>query len=104
MTQSFASNAGLASQREARRVTNADEHVRAEAIREFGVRLRELREGRGWSAERFAYECSLTTGTVSRIERGRQEPRVGTLFVLMRALSISSSELIFLLRGEPPEQ
>jgi XRE family transcriptional regulator, regulator of sulfur utilization len=103
MTRSFASNAGQASQRQARRDTDAEDHVRVEAIQEFGVRLRELRKSRGWSAERFAHECSLTMWTVSRIERGRQEPRLGTLFVLMRALSVSSSELIFLLRGEAPQ-
>lgn len=40
------------------------------------VRIRELRERRGWSLDRLARESDVDIGNLSRIERGEQEPSV----------------------------
>lgn len=70
----------------------------------FGLRVRELRKQRGWSEVRLAEESSLTPGTVSRIERGLQQPRLSTLLALARVLDASAHELIDLLEADNDRQ
>jgi transcriptional regulator with XRE-family HTH domain len=66
-------------------------------LRAFGARIRELRRAHGWTEGRLAQECSLTPGTISRIERARQEPRLSTILVLSRVLDVSVHELVDLI-------
>jgi transcriptional regulator with XRE-family HTH domain len=68
--------------------------ARAEMLRVFGERLRELRSARGWTSERLAQESSLTVSSVSNIERGLQEPRLSTLLVLGETLEVKPSVLL----------
>jgi len=69
----------------------------------FGGWLRELRQARAWSMARLARECGLSIGTVARIEREVQEPRVSSALLLARALRPSRGELFELVRPEDEE-
>ena len=45
-----------------------------------GVRVRKLREARGWSIETLAQKAGVSVKTVGRIERGKTEdPRASTI-------------------------
>ena len=50
-------------------------------LKKFGLRVRQLRETRGWSQEDFAEKADLHRTYVSGIERGTRNP---TLTVLDR--------------------
>jgi transcriptional regulator with XRE-family HTH domain len=50
-------------------------------LKKFGLRVRQLRETRGWSQEDFAEKADLHRTYVSGIERGARNP---TLTVLDR--------------------
>lgn len=51
-----------------------------------GMRLRALREKRGWSLRELADRCNLSFNAISRIERGETSPTVSTLHSLATAL------------------
>jgi transcriptional regulator with XRE-family HTH domain len=57
-----------------------------------GVRLKELREGRGISMRGLATKSGLSANALSMIERGRTSPSVSTLYKLADALGIPITE------------
>jgi transcriptional regulator with XRE-family HTH domain len=59
----------------------------------FAANLRRLREERGWSQERVAYESDLNPSHVAKIERTEREPGVRTISKLCKSLEISAAEL-----------
>lgn len=61
--------------------------------KEFGKRLRLLREKQGKSLNMFAYENDLSKASVSKIERGIIDFRFSTLLQLANALEMSLAEL-----------
>ncbi|HWW61666.1 MAG TPA: helix-turn-helix transcriptional regulator [Thermoanaerobaculia bacterium] len=60
----------------------------------FGKRVRELREKRGLTHEKFAQIADLTTSFVSTIERGRKVPSLTTVLKIARALKMDAAELL----------
>jgi transcriptional regulator with XRE-family HTH domain len=74
--------------------TRVDEAVRAEMLKAFGKRIRELRSARGWTSERLAQESSLTVSSVSNIERALQEPRLSTVLLLLETFAVQPAELL----------
>lgn len=48
-------------------------------VEEFGNKLRDLREAKGWSLEELARRCEVTKGYISKIERGDAIPSVRLL-------------------------
>jgi ribosome-binding protein aMBF1 (putative translation factor) len=68
--------------------------ARAEMLRVFGERVRELRSLHGWTSERLAQESSLTVSSVSNIERALQEPRLSTLLLLIETLGVRPEEML----------
>ncbi|HTU79242.1 MAG TPA: helix-turn-helix transcriptional regulator [Solirubrobacteraceae bacterium] len=60
----------------------------------FGAKVRELRHAKGWSADWLAKQCSLTVGTISRLELGRQDPRLSTVLGIAHALKVPPSQLV----------
>jgi len=52
-----------------------------------GLRIRALREKRGWSLRELADRCGLSFNAISRIERGENSPTVSTLHSLAKALN-----------------
>jgi transcriptional regulator with XRE-family HTH domain len=56
---------------------------------DIGLRLRQLREGRGMSMRALASASGLSANALSTIERGKVSPSVSTLYKLSDALGIS---------------
>lgn len=65
-----------------------------DALLLLGRRIRELREGRGWSQERLAEAADLHENYISRLETGRQEPGVLVLLRLCLAFEITPAQLL----------
>jgi transcriptional regulator with XRE-family HTH domain len=60
----------------------------------FGRVLRRIRRERELSQDALADLAGMASKHVSELERGRKEPRLGTLVQLADALGMSSSELL----------
>lgn len=60
----------------------------------IGNRIRELRESKGISQQNLAAVCNFEKANLSRIEAGRTNPTVSTLYKISQALGITISELV----------
>jgi len=59
------------------------------------LRIRELREGKGWSQEHLAEKAQATQAVISRLETGRtQRLDVPVLDRIAKALGVDTAELI----------
>jgi transcriptional regulator with XRE-family HTH domain len=63
------------------------------------VRLKELREARGWTQSDLARESGVPQPTISRIEKGTSAIDLGVLERLANALDIDAALLIQHKRG-----
>lgn len=63
--------------------------MNARQLARLGERLRELRTV---PQRKLARQTGLSPGTISQIEQGRHEPRLGTLLALRGALGVGSIE------------
>ena len=57
--------------------------------RQFGRRLRALREARGVSQATLAERAGLTREYVNKLEAGKYDPTLGTLGRLAKALGVT---------------
>jgi transcriptional regulator with XRE-family HTH domain len=64
------------------------------SVREFGRRVRSMREQRHWTQEELADRSGLTSVQISRIERGVREIRLTTLLRLIGAFDAKPDELL----------
>lgn len=60
----------------------------------IGNRIRELRESKGISQQNLAAICNFEKANLSRLEAGRTNPTISTLYKISEALEISISELV----------
>ncbi|WP_440072689.1 helix-turn-helix transcriptional regulator [Streptosporangium sp. OZ121] len=65
----------------------------AELRRQFGLRLRDIREGQGLSQERLGELADVDRKTINRIENGMYSPRLDNVFQIADALDIPIREL-----------
>lgn len=56
--------------------------------------LRRLREQKGWSQEKFAFEANIHRTYVSDIERGARNPTITVVEKLAAPLGVTASELL----------
>lgn len=63
-------------------------------LEKLGKRLRQLREQKRLSQEELAFKAKLSVYYISRIERGKANPSLETVFSLAKAIGISASSLI----------
>jgi transcriptional regulator with XRE-family HTH domain len=63
-------------------------------LKNFGIRLRELRLKKDLSQEVLAYEADIPISQIGRIERGEVNATLSTLKKIANALGISLSELV----------
>lgn len=61
--------------------------------RDFGDRLRELRNERDWSQERLAHEAELDRTYISGIERGVRNVGIDNIHKIAQAFGISMRDL-----------
>jgi transcriptional regulator with XRE-family HTH domain len=60
----------------------------------IGPKIRELREAASLTQEDLAHQASISTSTLSRIERGAYQPRLDTLGKLAQALAVPIADLL----------
>ena len=65
-----------------------------ELQQKIGARIRGLRESKGVSQQNLAAICNFEKANLSRIEAGRTNPTISTLFKISQALDITISELV----------
>lgn len=66
-----------------------------------GDRIKNIREGRGWSQRDLAEVSSVHFNSVSGIESGKHKPRPSTLRKLAEALGVEVEDLTGAPKGEP---
>lgn len=64
--------------------------------REFGRRLRTLREEKGWSQEELADRCHIHRTYVSQLERGLKSPTLRLVWILCDRLSVKPGDFFSL--------
>jgi transcriptional regulator with XRE-family HTH domain len=59
----------------------------------LGNRIRELRNKKGLSQEKFSFDCDLDRTYIASIERGKRNVSIVNIEKIAKALDISISEL-----------
>ena len=62
--------------------------------RQFGVRIRKLRQKRGWKLVELSVESGLGRVFLSNLENGKHEPKLGTIKKLANSFGMSVSQLM----------
>lgn len=60
----------------------------------FGLRVRELRNARGWTQEQLAERAGMNWLQVGHIERGSSDPKLSTILKLAKAFGLRPSDLL----------
>lgn len=60
----------------------------------LGAKIRKLREAKGITKEKLAYENGLSKATITRIERDEFDPKLSTLKKIAKGLGVGLNELI----------
>jgi putative transcriptional regulator len=60
----------------------------------FGLRIKRLRQARGWSFTYLAVHSGLAKNTVFEVERGRTEARLNTIAAFAGAFDKTLGELL----------
>lgn len=60
----------------------------------LGRNVKRLREQKGWSQEKFAFEADIHRTYISDIERGARNPTVTIVGKLATSLGVTASELL----------
>jgi transcriptional regulator with XRE-family HTH domain len=68
--------------------------VAASLQRQFGERVRRLREQRNLSQEEVASKARLNPAQISLLESGHRQPRLQTIVALAHGLGIDPGELV----------
>jgi len=58
------------------------------------MRLRALRDKRGWSQEELAKRAGISRGYLARLETGRHDPTLTMIEKLAKALNVPVTELL----------
>jgi transcriptional regulator with XRE-family HTH domain len=72
----------------------ADRREEAEAVPRFAAAIKARREASGWSQGQVGYRAGLDAAEVSRLERGKREPRLRTIIRIARGLGVEPAELM----------
>lgn len=65
-----------------------------ELLIKFGKRLKELRERKGLSQHELANLCDIEHSQISRIELGKINTTISTLFLIAETLGVEVSDLV----------
>jgi transcriptional regulator with XRE-family HTH domain len=60
----------------------------------IGLRIRAVREQRGWNQDEFAHRARVHRSYVTQLENGRKDFRISTLYRLAEALAIPVTDLL----------
>ncbi len=82
---------------------NLDKNKIDKLLKIIGAVLRKLRTEKSISLNMLAYENELQSSLISRIENGKNEPNLISLWCISEALGIKMSELMLHVEKELPE-
>lgn len=60
----------------------------------FGAHLKKVRESKGYSLLDLDYRCELNESNISKIENGKFDIRLSTIFELAKGLGVEAKELL----------
>ncbi len=60
----------------------------------FGVHLKKIRESKGYTLLELDYRCELNESNISKIENGKFDIRLSTIFELAKGLGVEAKELL----------
>ena len=60
----------------------------------LGLRIRQLREGKNITQQNLAEMCNIEKSNMARIEAGRTNPTLHTMYKISSALKITLAELV----------
>jgi len=60
----------------------------------FGSHLKKIRESKGFSLIDLDYRCDLNESNISKIENGKFDIRLSTVFELAKGLGVEAKELL----------
>lgn len=63
-------------------------------LERLAVNVRKLRQEKGWSQERFAFEAEIHRTYVSQLERAQRNPTATMIEKLAKPLGVSPGELL----------
>jgi DNA-binding XRE family transcriptional regulator len=89
----------LSGMHEARRLVAGVPTVRAtgkDYFQRLGQQVQELRSSKGWTQQQLAEAAGLDRTYISGLEHGKQNPTLGALLRLARALEVPLERLVIL--------
>lgn len=60
----------------------------------IGENLKRLRRDKGWTQSELANACGIRLGQISKIERNETDPKLSTIYALMKALDCTPNALL----------
>lgn len=60
----------------------------------FGAHLKKVREEKGYTLLELDYRCDLNESNISKIENGKFDIRLSTIFELAKGLGVEAKELV----------
>jgi len=63
-------------------------------VERLAMRVKELRERRGWTQERLAAKAGISRGFLARLETARHDPKLSTLEKIAKALRVDVAKLL----------
>lgn len=60
----------------------------------FGAHLKKVREKKGYTLLELDYRCDLNESNISKIENGKFDIRLSTIFELAKGLGVEAKELM----------
>ena len=67
-----------------------------ELLAKIGERIVELRTEKGMTQQEFAAELDYEKSNMSRLESGRVNPRISTLYKVAKVLNVTLSDLLMI--------
>lgn len=67
---------------------------RDQSLRILGQKITKIRESRGLTLEKLAYETEISKGNLSEIENGKKNPTYLTLKKISEGLDLTLSQLL----------
>lgn len=64
-----------------------------DVLKQFGERVRQLRQARGWSQERLAAEVGIDRTYIGGVERGERNLGLRNVYKIAEALGVHPAEL-----------
>ncbi|HGS4460846.1 TPA: helix-turn-helix domain-containing protein [Vibrio metschnikovii] len=60
----------------------------------IGENLKRIRRDKGWTQSELANNCGIRLGQISKIERNETDPKLSTIYAIMRALECTPNALL----------